>query len=314
MGEIIVTDSYTLNPGDLDWSAFNSLGEIKVYERTAIDQVVDRCRNAEIVITNKTPISSILIDTADKLKIIAVTATGYNVVDVSRAKQKGIIVCNVPAYGTDSVAQHTFALILELANHVGRNSESVNAGDWSKSKDWCYTTSPIIEIAGKILGLVGYGRIGQKVAKIAEAFGMKIIYCNPSSKTGIGTQVSLHEVFKQSDFISLHLPLKDDNAKFVNNALFSLMKSSGFLINTSRGQLIHEADLAEAIKSNKIAGAALDVLSSEPPTFDNPLIGLKNCIITPHNAWLSFEARKRIMDTTFNNVMLALNGKPQNVI
>jgi glycerate dehydrogenase len=314
MAEIIVTDGYTLNPGDLDWKIFGSLGKVTVYERTTVDELANRCKNADVILTNKTPISSDLIDITHKLKVIAVTATGYNIVDVARAKQKGIIVSNVPGYGTDSVAQHTFALILELTNHVGKNSESVSRGEWSKSADWCHTKSPIVELAGKTLGIIGYGRIGQKVAQIGEAFGMRIIFYNSSLKSGIGTQVSLTQIFTESDFVSLHLPLTTDNREFVNESLLSLMKPSAFLINTSRGQLILEKDLANAIKRGTIAGAALDVLSKEPATTDNPLIGLPNCIITPHNAWLSFEARSRIFETTFNNVRLALEGNPQNVV
>jgi glycerate dehydrogenase len=314
MAEIIVTDGYTLNPGDLDWKIFDAMGNVSVYERTTVDEMPDRCQHADVILTNKTPISSDLIDIAHKLKIIAVTATGYNIVDVARAKQKGVIVCNVPGYGTDSVAQHTFALILELTNHVGKNSESVSRSEWSKSKDWCYTKSPIVELAGKTLGIIGYGRIGKKVAQIGEAFGMRIIFYNSSLKSGIGTQVSLMQIFTESDVVSLHLPLMDDNKAFVNEGLLSLMKPSAFLINTSRGQLILEKDLANAIKTGTIAGAALDVLSKEPATTDNPLIDLRNCIITPHNAWLSFEARSRIFKTTFDNVRLALEGNPQNVV
>jgi glycerate dehydrogenase len=195
MAEIIVTDGYTLNPGDLDWKIFDSLGDVTVYERTTVDELVDRCQDADVILTNKTPIPSDFINIARKLKIIAVTATGYNVVDVARANQKGIIACNVPGYGTDSVAQHTFALTLELTNHVGKNSESVSRGEWSKSTDWCYTKTSIVELAGKTLGIIGYGRIGKKVAQIGEAFGMRIIYYNPSLKSGIGTQVSLTQIF-----------------------------------------------------------------------------------------------------------------------
>jgi glycerate dehydrogenase len=314
MAVIVITDGYTLNPGDLNWERFKSLGEVVLYDRSPSDLVMERCRDADVIITNKTPITAKVIEASLKLKVIAVTATGYNVVDIQASKKKGIPVCNVPAYGTDSVAQHTFALLLELTNQVGRNSESVRAGDWVKSKDWCYAKSPIVELAGKTFGIVGYGRIGQKVATIADAFGMSVIYHSTSSKGVTGVSVTLDDVFRQSDVISLHIPLNEHNHGFVNRDLLSLMKPSAFLINTSRGQLIHETDLSRFLWEGKIAGAALDVLSVEPPAEDNPLIAAPHCIITPHNAWLSIEARKRIMDTTFNNVKLALEGKSQNIV
>jgi glycerate dehydrogenase len=314
MARIVITDGFTLNPGDLTWDKFRKLGEVTVYDRTLPEQVIERCASANVIVTNKTIINSETIASASDLKAIAITATGYNNVDVKKATERGIPVCNVPGYGTDSVAQHTFALLLELTNQVGKNSASVANGEWSTSVDWCYVKKPIVELAGKTLGIVGYGRIGQKVAAIAAAFGMNVIYFTPSAKKGHGEMVSLEDVFSKSDFISLHLPLQPGNASFVNQELISLMKPSAFLINTSRGQLIHEQDLAVALKSREIAGAALDVLSSEPPQPDHPLIGLPNCIITPHNAWLSVEARERIMQATFNNVKLALEGKPQNVV
>lgn len=311
MHTIVITDADTLNPGDLSWKQFESLGEVIIFDKTGEEIITERCKAATVIITNKTPISKSTIEAAHKLKVIAVTATGYNVIDVDAAKKNQILVCNVPAYGTDSVAQHTFALLLELTNHVGKNTASVSKGDWSKSNKWCYSKSPIIELSGKTLGLIGYGKIGQKVAELARAFGMKIIYFRPSAKT---LSHSMEEIFQQSDFVSLHCPLKSDNHSFVNERLLSLMKPSAFLINTSRGQLINESDLALALKDRKIAGAALDVLSMEPPLENNPLIGLLNCIITPHTAWLSFEARKRIMEATFANVQSALNSKPQNVV
>jgi glycerate dehydrogenase len=220
----------------------------------------------------------------------------------------------VPAYGTDSVAQHTFALILALTNQVGTNSSLVAEGAWSRAKDWCFTTAPLIELSGKTLGIVGYGRIGAKVAEIARAFGMRVIFTNPSPRDGEPGQVSLEELFSLSDFISLHCPLTNSNAGFVSKTLISRIKRTAYLINTSRGQLINEFHLADALRSNAIAGAALDVLSSEPPPADHPLIGLPNCIVTPHNAWLSFEARKRILEMTLQNVKCALEGNPQNVV
>jgi glycerate dehydrogenase len=311
---IVITDGYTLNPGDLDWSAFNKLGSVTLYDRTAKDQIIGRCKDATVIITNKTAIDAQTIHECVKLKVIAVTATGYNVVSVAAAKSKGVVVCNVPAYGTDSVAQHTFAMLLELTNHVGDNNALVQKGEWASNIDWCFTKKPLIELSGKTLGIVGYGKIGQKVAEIGAAFGMKVIYINPSGRSGIGQAVSLEKLFTESDVVTLHLPLKEDNKAFVNSSLLSLMKPSAFLINTSRGQLIDESDLAHALKNRMIAGAALDVLSVEPPPQNHPLIGISTCLITPHNAWLSFEARQRIMNMTLQNVEMALAGSPQNLV
>jgi glycerate dehydrogenase len=224
------------------------------------------------------------------------------------------VVCNVPGYGTDSVAQHTFALILELTNHVGRNAASVKAGGWSRVKDFCYTEAPIMELAGKTLGIVGYGRIGQKTAEIARALGMRVIYFSPSRVGRDENVVSVEQIFSESDIVSLHCPLTKHNAGFIDMHLLSVMKPTAFLINTSRGQLINENDLADALNKKVLAAAALDVLSQEPPRADHPLIGLPNCLITPHNAWLSAEARQRIMDTTYNNIICALRGEPRHVV
>lgn len=314
MRNIVVTDGLTLNPGDLSWTQFEAFGNVKVFDRTSKEEIAERLKDAEIVITNKTAINADTMRRMERLSLICVTATGYNVVDIQEASRRKIPVCNVPAYGTDSVAQHAFALILALTNHVGPNAELVAKGAWSKSLDWCFTTTPLIELAGKTLGIVGYGRIGQKTAEIGRALGMDIIYFNPSPKPGSGVRVGLEKLFSDADFISLHCPLTTDNRNFVNADLIGRMKPSAFLINTARGQLINEDHLAEALRSRRIRGAALDVLSVEPPPSDHPLIGLANCIITPHNAWLSFEARKRIMDTTFLNVKTALDGQPQNVV
>jgi glycerate dehydrogenase len=311
---IVVTDGITLNPGDLTWKGFEKFGRVTGYDRTAADQVAQRCKSASVIVTNKTPITAKTIESCSALKIIAVTATGYNIVDIAAAKMRGIVVCNVPGYGTYSVAQHTFALILELVNHVGLNSRSVAAGEWSQSEDFCYTKLPIQELAAKKLGIVGLGKIGGKVMEIARAFGMNVCYHSPSHSSPDSEHVSLHELFSTSDFISLHCPLRKDNNQFVNRDLLSIMKPTAWLINTSRGQLIHENDLHHALRHNLLAGAALDVLSVEPPPPDHPLIGLANCIVTPHNAWLSFEARQRIMQITLNNVAAALAGRPQNTV
>jgi glycerate dehydrogenase len=311
---IVITDGATLNPGDLSWKAFEKLGNVMIYDRTPAEEVSVRCKPASIIVTNKTPINAQTIDACPALKIIAVSATGFNIVDIAAAKMRGVVVCNVPGYGTNSVAQHTFALILELANHVGKNSASVADGQWSRSLDFCYSTAPIQELAGKKLGIVGLGKIGAKVAEIGRAFEMRVCYHSPSHTTPDPDHVSLHELFTTCDFISLHCPLRKNNNQFVNRDLLSIMKHSAYLINTSRGQLIHEADLRHALMHKLLAGAALDVLSVEPPSANHPLIGVPNCLITPHNAWLSLEARQRIMDTTIANIASALAGKPQNVV
>jgi len=311
--KIVITDGFTLNPGDLDWRPLQEFGDVVVYDRTREREILDRVFDADVIITNKTPLSANVIQAASRLKLIAVTATGYNIIDTHAADQKRIPVCNVPGYGTDSVAQHTFALILELTNHVGLNAASVASGEWSVARDWCYTKVPIAELAGKTLGIVGYGKIGQKVADVGRAFGMRVIFYNPSPREDSGS-TSLEEVFSKSDIITLHCPLTRDNAGFVTADLLSKMRSSALFINTSRGQLVNENDLAQILGNGKIAGAALDVLSKEPPDVHNPLIGLRNCIVTPHNAWLSLEARQRIMQSTINNVALFFAGKPQNVV
>ena len=312
--EIVITDGYTLNPGDLSWEAFEKIGQVKYYDRTFPNEVTGRCRRATVIITNKTPITSGTIHAADDLKIIAVSATGYNIVDIKAAKDKGVPVCNVPEYGTRSVAQHTFALLLELTNKAGIHAQSVKDGDWFRSADWSYVKAPIIELSGKTIGIVGFGRIGQNVAEIAKAFGMNVIVYNKGKDIPSATGVTLQELFSQSDVVSLHCPVNDENAGFVNRQLLSLMKPTAFLINTSRGLLINEADLADALQKKIIAAAALDVLSQEPPAKTNPLVGLHNCLITPHNAWSSYEARKRLMQTTLDNIVAALSGKPVNVV
>lgn len=312
--KIVITDGFTLNPGDLSWQKFQTLGEVQYYDRTSSEEILDRVIQAEVIVTNKTPISADTIQKCKSLKVIAVTATGYNVVDVAAAKARMIIVCNVPEYGTHSVAQHAIALLLELTNRVGLNNQSVQSGEWASSVDWSYSKSPIIELKDKIFGVVGMGRIGNQTANIAAALGMRIIFNRGGTENVNARRVSMEELFAQSDFISLHCPLRPDNERFVNRELLALMKPTSFLINTSRGQLIDEEALAESLKMNSIAGAALDVLSKEPPAKHHPLIGLKNCIITPHNAWLSREARSRILETSFENVVNALAGTPQNVV
>ena len=313
--KIVVTDGYALNPGDLSWDLLQKFGDLIVYDRTDEADVVERCNDAEIILTNKVPLSIDAIRSLPKLQMISVLATGYNIVDTEAARDQGIAVCNIPSYGTDSVAQHVFALLLELTNHVCMNNATVKEGRWQSSPDFSYTVKPIMELAGKTFGIIGFGNIGSRVARIADAFGMKVIFQNPSRKASeIGVQLTLQEVFEQSDVLSLHCPLKPDNKEFVNAALLQKMKKSSFLINTSRGPLINEADLAAALNDEIIAGAALDVLSIEPPKDGNPLLESRNTIITPHTAWISFEARKRIMEMTAENIAGHIAGKPVNQV
>jgi glycerate dehydrogenase len=312
---IVITDGFTLNPGDQSWAVIEALGSVTYYDRSSSSEVPERCAKAEVIITNKTPISAATISSATNLKLIAVTATGYNIVDVAAAQARGVVVCNVPGYGTDSVAQHTWSLLLELSNQVGLHAQSVRAGEWVESADWCYLKSPIVELAGKTLGIVGFGRIGQQVAAVGRAFGMRVIFHNRSVLSGtVGEQRSLSEVFAESDVISLHCPLTVDNQGFVNAILLGTMKPSAFLLNTARGQLINEQDLADALNGGVLAGAGLDVLSTEPPAANNPLLGAKNCILTPHTAWISYEARRRVMAVTGQNIKAFAEGTPQNVV
>lgn len=313
--KIVVVDGYTLNPGDLSWNMLSALGELMVYDRTPIELIVERCKEATIVLTNKVPFSKETLAALPNLKYISVLATGYNIIDTAAAKEQGVLVSNVPGYGTASVAQHVFSLLLEITNHTGKNARWSAEGNWQDCADFCYTVAPITELQGKTMGIVGFGNIGQNVASIAIAFGMQVIYFNPSIKsTGIGTQVTLDEVFEQADFISLSCPLTATNQAFVNEALINKMKPSSYLINTARGQLINESDLATALNQNTIAGAALDVLSKEPPPANNPLLTAKNCIITPHVAWISTEARKRILSITASNILSYINGSVNNCV
>lgn len=313
--EIVVTDGYAVNPGDLSWDEISAFGSLTVYDRTPAALTIERCKNADIILTNKVPLTRDILEQIPDVRMIGVMATGYNIIDLPVTRAKRIQVCNVPAYGTASVAQHTIALILELSNHVGLHGKSVREGEWTKCPDWSYALTPLIELHGKILGLVGFGHIGQRVARIAGALGMQIIYTGPREKqTTLGVYTNAEYLFAHSDFISLHCPLTEDNLDMVNRKMISLMKPSAFLINTSRGQLIQEEDLAEALNEGLIAGAALDVLAVEPPRSDNPLLKAKHCIITPHNAWKSKEARQRILDITAQNIRAFLKKEPINLI
>jgi len=315
--KIVILDGFALNPGDLSWDGMKNLGECTFYDRTSPAEVFERAIGADALITNKVVISKALIDQLPQLKYIGVTATGYNVVDIQAAVERKITVTNIPAYSTDSVAQLVFSHILNVANRVELHATSVRNGDWTKSPDFSYSKSAQVELAGKTLGIVGYGQIGQKVAEIGKAFGMKVIFQNRSVKTDLPsgvTQKSLTEVFTESDFISLNCPLTAENKEFVNSALLSKMKPTSVLINTGRGGLISEQNLANALNSGQITAACLDVLSTEPPAGDNPLITAKNCFITPHIAWATFEARQRLLSITVDNLRSFIAGTPKNVI
>ena len=315
--KIVVLDGYTLNPGDLSWSELEALGECMVHERTPSDKTVEHASGAQIVLTNKTVLDAGIIGQLPELKYIGVLATGYNVVDTVAAAARGIPVCNVPEYASASVTQMVFAHILNLSNNVAGHSASVSNGEWSASVDFAYWLTPQIELAGKTLGIVGLGRIGHAVAKAAQAFGMQVIACRSTEQEGIvdGIQMTtLEQVFRSSDFISLHCPLNDATKGLVNSERLEMMKPGAFLINTGRGPLIDEPALADALNSGMIAGAGLDVLSTEPPAADNPLLSARNCYITPHIAWATADARRRLMEIAVENVKAFINGHPQNVV
>ncbi|MGN6196458.1 MAG: D-2-hydroxyacid dehydrogenase [Ginsengibacter sp.] len=315
--KIVVLDGFAMNPGDLNWENLKQLGETEIYDRSSIKETEKRIADADIVLTNKAALNKELIDSAKKLKYIGVMATGYNIIDLAAAHAKNIVVTNVPSYSTASVAQLTFALILELTNHTPLYAESVSKGDWIKSKDFSYHLKPIMELQDKTLGIIGFGQIGKAVAKIAIAFGMKVIasHRHPERDQMEGvTFMDEKTCFREADIISLHCPLNEKNIKFVNKELLAIMKRSAFLINTSRGGLINDADLAEALNKEMIAGAALDVLSTEPPLADNPLLRAKNCLITPHVAWATFEARNRLINVVVNNIKAFFEGKSENVV
>lgn len=315
--EIVVLDGYALNPGDMSWNGLETWGSCVVYERTTAAEMFERCKHAEALITNKAVIDAPLMERLDKLRYIGVTATGYNVVDVKAAESKGIVVTNIPAYSTDSVAQLVFAHILNIVNNVGKHAASVREGGWVNSADFAYWLTPQTELAGKTLGIVGFGRIGRKVAQIGGAFGMKVIFNNRSQVKDVPAgvrQTTLTDVFSQSDVVSINCPLTPENSEFVNSDLLVRMKPSAILVNTGRGGLINEGDMAKALNEGIIAAAGIDVLSTEPPRQDNPLLTARNCFITPHIAWATTEARQRLMDITVENLRCFIAGKPQNVV
>lgn len=314
--KIVVLDGYTLNPGDLDWERIQDMGELKVFDRTPPELTLERAQKAQAVFTNKVILDREIISQLPELKFIGVLATGYNVVDAEAARKAGVVVCNIPAYSTQSVAQMVFAHILNFTQQVAKHAHSVSNGDWANSTDFSYSLSPQTELEGKTIGIIGFGQIGQAVANIALAFGMKVIFNNRSKKeTNIeATQTDLDTLLSASDFISINCPLTNENKGFINQAAIEKMKRSAFLINTGRGPLINEHDLADALNSGLIAGAGLDVLSVEPATADNPLPKAKNCFITPHIAWATLEARQRLMQIAGDNLQAFIDGKPINVV
>jgi glycerate dehydrogenase len=316
--QLVVVDGFTINPGDNPWGPLETLGTLQVYDRAEPGSLGAIAANADILITNKCPISAETIEQLPALKFIAVTATGYNIVDVAAARRRGIPVSNVPEYGTQTVAQFTWALILELCHHVGRHAESVMAGDWSRCPDFCYWLTPQMELAGKSLGLVGFGRIARQVAMIGRAFGMEVLASGrPGSSappSSMATWLSTDELFASADVVSLHCPLTPDTERMVNRRLLGRMRRSALLVNTSRGGLVNELELAEALRAGQLAGAAVDVVSHEPIRPDNPLLSAPNCIITPHMAWSSLAARQRLMRCTVENVAAFLAGTPMNVV
>lgn len=318
--KIVVLDGYTENPGDISWAPLEALGEVTVYDRTAYEEsplIAERIGDAEVVVMNKTPISKETIDKCPNMKAIAVLATGYNVVDYTYAKEKGIPVMNVPVYGTDNVSQFAVGLLLELCSHIGHHSDSVFAGEWASNADWCYWHTPLVEVSGKTAGIIGLGRIGVNTAKILKAMNVNVLAFDAfQSEAGkaVATYVELDELLAKSDFIFLHCPLFPSTEGIINAANIAKMKDGVFIINNSRGPLVVEEDLLAALKSGKVGAAALDVVSTEPIKADNVLLGAPNCIITPHISWATKEARERIMNTTAENVKSYMDGAPANVV
>ncbi len=316
-GKIVVLDGYTLNPGDLDWEGMKELGPCEIYDRTAPEETTGRAKDADVLMTNKTLLPVSILEQLPNLKYIGVLATGYNVIDADFAASKGIPVCNVPVYGSQSVAQMVFAHILNFTQRVVHHSETVKAGKWTECPDFCYWDSPMVELEGLTMGIVGYGRIGGAVAALARAFGMNVIAHDDIARDAgaKGAEfVGVDELFKRSDVVSLHCPLFPETEKIANAERFATMKKTALLINTSRGPLVDQDALAEALNNDVIAGAALDVLEVEPPPADNPLFTAKNCYITPHIAWATRSARSRLMDVAVDNLRAFLDGATQNAV
>ena len=315
--KIVILDAYAANPGDLSWDEFAALGELTVYDRTAPEDVAARIGDAEVVFINKVRLTDDIFAACPNLKLVSILATGYNIVDLAAAKRRGITVCNVPGYSTRAVVQMTFALLLEICHHIGHHSASVHAGNWASNPDWCYWDYPLIELEGKTIGIIGFGRIGQAEGRIARAMGMHVlaydVYPNDAGRA-IGAYVDLDTLLAQSDVVSLHCNLTPENTGLINKENIAKMKDGAILINNARGQLIVEQDVADALNSGKLAAAGLDVVYTEPIRPDNPLLTAKNCIITPHISWAPKESRQRIMDATAENIRAFLAGTPQNVV
>lgn len=315
--KIVVLDGHALNPGDLSWDCLREFGEVTVYPRTAQSDVTDRIGDAEVIVLNKIAITAEILDACPSVRLICVLATGYNVVDCEAARQRGIPVCNVPSYGTDAVAQFTFGLLLELCHRIGHHDALVRQGRWAAGPDFCFWDTPQMELAGKTMGLIGFGRIGQAVGRIARAFGMRVVAYNRSrcqAGAQIGEYMDLDTLLGTSDVISLHCPLTPETTGIINRDTIARMKDGAILLNTARGLLVDEAALAEALRAGKLRGAAADVVSAEPISEDNPLLTAPNCILTPHMAWAPVESRQRILDCTVRNIRGFLEGKPVNVV
>ena len=318
--KIVVLDGYAENPGDLSWAPLEALGEVTVYDRTSLtdeEETIVRLSGAEIAVTNKTPITRRVIDACPQLRYITMLATGYNVVDAAYAREKGIPLSNIPAYGTAAVGQFAIALLLEICHHAAHHSGTVHAGKWAACADWCYWDYPLIELDGKTMGIIGFGRIGQQTGRIARALGMRVLACgsHPSdSGRAIADYVELDALLAASDVIALHCPLFPETEGIINRETIRKMKDGVILLNNSRGPLVVEQDLADALNSGKVYAAGLDVVSTEPIREDNPLLTAKNCIITPHISWAPRESRQRIMDTAAQNIRAYLDGAPSNVV
>ena len=314
MKKLTILDGHAVNPGDLPWNFLDGIVDYKVYERTSPEEVIERIGNSDAVFLNKIQITKEIFDACPNLKYIGVLATGYNVIDLEAARAHGVTVTNIPAYSTDSVAQHVFSFILYFTNQVAQHSASVMNGDWVKCPDFCYWNGSLSELSGKTLGIFGYGNIGKRVASIAQAFGMKVICCTRTPKDSMPEPVSFEDLLKRSDFLTLHAPLTDQTKNIINKESLSLMKKSAYLINTARGGFVVEKELADCLNAGGIAGYAADVLLQEPMAADNPLLKAKNCVITPHIAWAPLETRKRLQGIAEENLKAWLGGKPINVV
>lgn len=315
--KLVILDGYSLNPGDLSWDALLALADCAIYDRTQEEEIIARARDAEIILTNKAPLRASTLPRLPSLKYVGVLASGYDVVDIEAARLQNIAVTNVPEYSTRSVAQMVFALLLELSNHVAVHAEAARQGEWSRNPDWCYRKTPMTELADKVMGVVGYGRIGRQVAEIARAMGMRVMATSARMPATIPPETewtTLDQILSRADVVSLHCPLTPATRGVIDADRISLMKPLAFMINTARGALIVEQDLAEALNSGRLAGAALDVLTDEPPSPSNPLLTARNCIVTPHIAWATYEARARLIQAAVENLRAWMCGRPQNVV